>query len=71
MRLINNIQRLRIFNILFSFEVNKDNKSDALILKDTIKKFKSNAKGFLIDLTKVDNLEKLMKFFQKKKNLFY
>ena len=71
MRLINNIQRLRIFNILFSFEVNKDNKSDALILKDTIKKIESNANGFLIDLTKVDNLEKLMKFFQKKKNLFY
>ena len=69
MRLINNIQRLRIFNILFSIEVNKDNKSDALILKDTIKKIESNANGFLIDLTKVDNLEKLIKFFSEKEKI--
>ena len=69
MRLINNIQRLRIFNILFSIEVNKDNKSDALILKDTIKKIESNANGFLIDLTKVDNLEKLITFFSEKEKI--
>ena len=59
----------RIFNILFSIEVNKDNKSDALILKDTIKQFKSNANGFLIDLSKVDNLEKLIKSFQNKQEI--
>ncbi len=47
----------------------KNNKSDALILKDTIEQFKLKANGFLIDLSKVDNLEKLIKFFQSKQEI--
>ena len=40
---------IKNLNILFSFEVNKDNKSVALILKDTIKQFEPNSNDFLID----------------------
>ncbi len=46
---ISRYSKSRIFNILFSIEVNKDNKSDALILKDTIKQFKSNANGLIFN----------------------